>query len=138
MRGRKGRDVAAASERSRRANPPANRAGVRQAPFRASSLRRRGSQQTARLPAKNRGAESGRVEIQPLGRRNAAPGEPADLKPVRWEEHHVIPRCVSALLAGQANRLPHLATVAEWEAALYYFDRNQFTLMLPRTGLPHD
>jgi hypothetical protein len=55
------------------------------------------------------------------------------LKPIRWEENRAIPRCVASLLAG---RTPHLATDAEWKAALHYFDRNQLTLMLPRAGLP--
>ena len=60
------------------------------------------------------------------------------MKPVRWEENRAIPRCVAALLAGHANRVPHTATGAEWKAALHYFDRNQFSLMLPRDGLPDD
>jgi hypothetical protein len=54
---------------------------------------------------------------------------------LNWESNRAIPRCVAALLAGHANPL---ATDAEWKAALHYFDRNQFTLMLPRDGLPDD
>jgi Uncharacterised nucleotidyltransferase len=84
------------------------------------------------MPAKTRGAESGRAEIQPPGGCSAASGEPADLN---WEKSPAIPPCVAALLAGQVNLL---ATEAEWKAALHYFDRNQFTLLLPRAGLPED
>jgi hypothetical protein len=62
------------------------------------------------------------------------------LKPVRWEENPAIPRCVAALLSSlrfveQPDSLPAFSE-AEWKAALYYFDRNQLTLLLPRAGLP--
>src|SRR2546423_1823522 len=41
----------------------------------------------------------------------------------------------SLKFVGSADSLPTFSE-AEWEAALYYFDRNQLTLMLPRAGMP--
>src|SRR6185436_18136112 len=133
---RQGCDVGSAALRSGGDEQHSERAGARSFPCRTPALRKLDSRGAARVLAKTRGAERGRAEIQSPGGRIAATGEFADLTRIRWEENRAIPRCVAALLAGQANRLPHLTSDAEWKAALHYFDRNQFTLMLPRTGLP--
>lgn len=57
---------------------------------------------------------------------------------LRWEQNAAIPPCVAALLdslrfsggGGDWSRFSE----AEWKAALYYFDRNQLTLLLRGIG----
>ena len=62
------------------------------------------------------------------------------MKPIRWRENRAIPGCVGALLESLSlsgeGAISSSFSDAQWEAALYYFDRNQLTLMLPRKDLP--
>ena len=59
-----------------------------------------------------------------------------------WKDNGAIPRCVAALLESLsfARRAPEklLFTEAEWKAALYFFDRNQLTLLLRLPGSVHE
>jgi hypothetical protein len=55
-----------------------------------------------------------------------------------WEGDRAIPRCVAALLeslrfSGRKQEWPAFSE-SEWKAALYYFDRNQLTLLLRLPG----
>lgn len=61
------------------------------------------------------------------------------MKPLGWTDQPSIPRCVAALLealrfSGGPARDWAVFTGAEWQKALYYFDRNQLTLRLRTIG----